>query len=157
MARSHEPDGVLSGALRELAAEDEGLGVSAEVRNRLLAETRLVRSRRRRTLLTTYTGGAVLMLAVSAAVWSVRDPAAGAPPADAVAADDTQTQATEFFPLFYSRVPTAAVHVVRLEVSREALASFGVEAPGADASPTVVADVVVGSDGLARAIRFVNP
>lgn len=156
MDRWREPDDVLTRTLRAVAAEDDRLGASAEVRARLLAETSFVRSRHRRAVRTTYAAAAVLTLAVSAAVWSVR-PNAGEPSPDASPAAAAAGEATEFFPLFYSRVPAAAVHIVRLEVPREALASFGVEAPGADAGPTVVADVVVGNDGLARAIRFVNP
>jgi hypothetical protein len=156
MNRWREPDDVLTRALRAVAAEDEQLAVSADVRARLLAETSFVRSRHRRAVRTTYAAAAVLTLAVSAAVWSVR-PETGEPSPDGSSAAAAAAEATEFFPLFYSRVPAAAVHIVRLEVPREALASFGVAASGTGTSPTVVADVVVGNDGLARAIRFVDP
>jgi hypothetical protein len=44
-----------------------------------------------------------------------------------------------------------------MQVSRSALASFGVAPPGGDlTSPSVLADVVIGDDGLARAVRFVR-
>jgi hypothetical protein len=49
--------------------------------------------------------------------------------------------------------------IVRLEVSRDALIMFGLSGVDtiARSSPeTVLADVVVGEDGLARAIRFVK-
>lgn len=62
---------------------------------------------------------------------------------------------SEFFPLMYSNVPVTNGQTVRLELPQAALASFGLEAD--DASGTVLADVVVGQDGLARAVRFVRP
>ena len=78
---------------------------------------------------------------------------------------------TAFLPLVYSDVPVAGAQIVRLSVPRSALASFGLapadnasaqdaaapasSTPGA-AAATVVADVLVGDDGLARAVRFVR-
>ena len=55
----------------------------------------------------------------------------------------------------YSNVPVTNGHTVRLELPQAALTSFGLEAD--DASGTVLADVLVGQDGLARAVRFVRP
>jgi len=48
--------------------------------------------------------------------------------------------------------------VVRMQVPRAALARFGVAAfvVADDRSSTVLAEVVVGNDGLARAVRFVR-
>jgi hypothetical protein len=45
-----------------------------------------------------------------------------------------------------------------MQVPRTALMSFGVPqfGPPEDRSPTVLADVLVGGDGLARAVRFVH-
>ena len=72
------------------------------------------------------------------------------------------TPATAFMPLVYSALPYTNAHIVRLEVPRAALKHFGLapaESP-AGASPvsrdTVLADVLVGEDGLARAVRFVR-
>jgi hypothetical protein len=75
---------------------------------------------------------------------------------------------TAFLPLVYGDVPAAGVQIVRLSVPRSALASFGL-APRESASTqdtttaassapgdTVVADILVGDDGLARAVRFVR-
>ena len=62
---------------------------------------------------------------------------------------------TEVFPLKYSNVPVTSAQTIRLELPRTALASFGLEAD--DTSGTVLADVLVGQDGLARAVRFVGP
>jgi len=69
---------------------------------------------------------------------------------------------TAFLPLAYSGVPIVNGHIVRMEVPRASLVSFGlVPADAADGGPgassgTVLADVVVGEDGLARAVRFVR-
>ena len=66
--------------------------------------------------------------------------------------------ATEFLPLAYYHVPMNTGSTVRIEVPATALVSFGL-APtefrnGQDG--TVQADVLVGEDGLARAVRFVR-
>ena len=77
-------------------------------------------------------------------------------PADAPVV--TRELVTEFFPLTYSNVPARGGYVVRMQVPRGALASFGatLAAAGDNASPNVLADVVIGNDGLARAVRFVQ-
>jgi hypothetical protein len=62
---------------------------------------------------------------------------------------------TEVFPLKYSNVPVTNAQTIRLELPRAALASFGLEAD--NTSGTVLADVLIGQDGLARAVRFVRP
>ena len=55
----------------------------------------------------------------------------------------------------YSNVPVEDGHTVRVELPQAALSSFGLAAD--DTSGTVLADVLVGQDGLARAVRFVRP
>ena len=67
---------------------------------------------------------------------------------------------TDFMPLAYSRVPSTNLQVVRLAVPRTALISFGLTPPeplDGTFTDTVLADVLVGDDGLARAVRFVRP
>jgi hypothetical protein len=65
-------------------------------------------------------------------------------------------------PLAYSGVPIAGGHVVRIEVPRASLVSFGllpadiVDTADSARGGTVIADVIVGDDGLARAVRFVR-
>ena len=46
--------------------------------------------------------------------------------------------------------------IVRVEVPRSALASFGLPMNAERAGERVKADVVLGYDGVARAIRFVR-
>ena len=52
-------------------------------------------------------------------------------------------------------MPVTNGQTVRLELPRTVLSSFGLDA--GSASGTVLADVIVGQDGLARAVRFVQP
>jgi len=66
--------------------------------------------------------------------------------------------ATDFLPLTFvddSRAQQSG-HVVRVQVLRSALIAFGVPMNMERAGELITADVVVGEDGLARAIRFVQ-
>jgi hypothetical protein len=80
-----------------------------------------------------------------------------AQPANEAAAQEV---ATEFIPLSQAGPYTQAEegHLVRVELPRSALASFGlpVNAEAAAAGGRVKADVLLGQDGIARAIRFVR-
>lgn len=66
--------------------------------------------------------------------------------------------ATEFIPLVYDDTWTAEEthQVVRVRVSRASLVSFGLPVDEDQAAGRVQADVVLGGDGMARAIRFVR-
>ena len=66
--------------------------------------------------------------------------------------------ATEFFPLTFIADSAALQtgHVVRVRIPRSALVSFGVPMNVERAGELVKADVVIGDDGLARAIRFIQ-
>lgn len=66
--------------------------------------------------------------------------------------------ATEFIPLVYGdTLGGEETHqVVRVRLSRAALASFGVPVNEEQTGGRVQADVVLGGDGMARAIRFVR-
>jgi hypothetical protein len=64
-----------------------------------------------------------------------------------------------FYPLRYSTIPIVNGRIVRIEVPRSAPVAFGLD-PVEFATVrrgAIVADVVVGEDGLARAVRFVRP
>ena len=142
---------MLNDALRQVAAEDAVLNTSPAVEARLRCEVESIARARRRTALKMYAAAAALAMAVGAAVWSVGRPFTGR--AAQVPLDE---RTTEFFALHYSGVPVTDAQIVRLEVSKAALASFGLEDSRMNGAPTVLADVIVGSDGLARAIRFVD-
>lgn len=65
--------------------------------------------------------------------------------------------ASEFIALAGSSYPMGDGMVLRVELPRSAPALVGLPIPGGDISGTVTADVVLGQDGMARAIRFVQP
>jgi hypothetical protein len=158
-------DRSLTAALRAVAADEVTLGASSHVEARLLAEVQAIaRARRRRANVLGLAAAAVLFLGITMPGWYSRQFLQTGPsaPADrqasAGAEDATREVTTAFYPLQYSNVPAPGAHLIRLQVPRSALASFGItsfDAPG-DTSPTVLADVVVGDDGLARAVRFVR-
>jgi hypothetical protein len=150
-------------ALRALAAEDVSLGASTAVEARLMGEVRsIARARRRRIAIVALAAAAVLAIAL-AVPWKrgADNATAGQPSTSASRGGEV---ATAFFPLTYSSLPISNAQLVRVQVPRSALASFGLapidvpaSATSGRASATVSADVLVGEDGLARAIRFVSP
>jgi hypothetical protein len=72
-------------------------------------------------------------------------------------ADDSE-YATAFVPLPYSDGPAAldGGAVVRVEMPRAALASFGFPVTAMESSATVRADLIVSADGTPQAIRLVS-
>jgi len=159
--------GNVTEALRVVAGEDASLGASSAVEARLLSEVRsIARARRRRVAIVTLAAAAVLAIAV-AVPWKRRADNASdgqQAPAPAPRREVATEVATAFFPLTYSSLPISNAQLVRVQVPRSALASFGLapidvpgSAAGGTASATVAADVLVGEDGVARAVRFVSP
>jgi hypothetical protein len=154
-------ESAVKSALHEVAARDVASGASEDVRRRLMAEVRAMRVVRRRRHVVVAGVAALLAIATSAALWRVVNGPSSAEPVriDVQVAPTADEVATDFLPLIYSNVPTAGRRIVRVEVPRNALRSFGLASFDLDArspaSPTVVADLVVGDDGLARAVRFV--
>jgi len=71
---------------------------------------------------------------------------------------ETKEVATAFVPLDYGNTADLqdGGHLVRVELPRSALARFGLPMNMNRADERVKADVLVGADGLARAIRFVK-
>lgn len=73
------------------------------------------------------------------------------------------SEPTELVTDFYSLVPasgfapTEGGQLVRLRVPRASLASLGVPLPYGNPDGSVTADLVMGYDGVAHAIRFVQP
>lgn len=65
---------------------------------------------------------------------------------------------TEYMPMSFSEplMPEEFVHVVRISVPRSELVRFGLPAEPGAGGARVTADVVLGEDGVARAIRFVR-
>ena len=147
----------LMASLRLLAAGDAlSKGASPEVRARLLHEVRAVARAERRSVMKVYALAAVLVIATAIPVWQLSTRTAADPLMRSAAA--SPEVATEFYPLTYSAIPVNQGRLVRLELPAASLAALGVD-PAAVAGPqqrSVVADVLVGEDGLARAVRFVR-
>jgi hypothetical protein len=70
----------------------------------------------------------------------------------------SQEITTEFIPLMQGAPypPAEESHLVRVELPRSALASFGLPVGAESPGGRVKADVLLGEDGIARAIRFVR-
>jgi hypothetical protein len=103
-----------------------------------------------------YALAAVLVIATAIPVWQLSMRTAVDPSVRPAAA--SLEVATDFYPLAYSAIPVNRGSLVRLELPAASLAGLGVD-PAAVAGPqqgSVVADVLVGEDGLARAVRFVR-
>jgi len=149
-------------ALRRVAREQSTSGASECVRQHLTAEVRSIQRARRRRIAGLTVLAAALVIATTGLVWRTTRQQVGSEPAriDVRLAPAADEVATDFLPLLYSNVPTSGRRVVRVEVPRSALASFGLASFDVDVPSTVhstvVADVVVGDDGLARAVRFVT-
>jgi hypothetical protein len=72
---------------------------------------------------------------------------------------DQSEVATEFFPLSYGEPMSSSLEggqLVRVQLPRTTLLSFGFPMSQERAPEPIKADVLVGEDGLARAIRFVH-
>ena len=82
------------------------------------------------------------------------DPARNAPPTET---ETAQEITTEFMPLSYVQGPASdGLQLVRVELPRSALVSFGLPVNTARGGQPIKADVVLGHDGVAHAIRFVH-
>jgi hypothetical protein len=160
MSQSENRDPSLAVALRILAHDDANIGASGGVEGRLLLEVRAIAlARRRRQYRAGLAVAAGLLVTFAVATWLLRT---FPPPTSTVATlapSTTDEIATAFLPLLYSNVPVTDGQLVRVELPRTALASFGlvgIESPYDSSAATVLADVIVGEDGLARAIRFLR-
>jgi len=157
MNNTDDRESRLSQALTALNRADSGeMETSARVQAVLVAEVRSRAGARRRGSLLTLATAASLALIVSASIWWIRAAVPLSPVGSTVASREV---VTDFLPLPYSSIPTSTTYIVRLEVPRRALASFGLgsfEAVDPSASAMVLADVLIGDDGLARAVRFVR-
>ena len=149
----------LSEWLRQVADAEAASGASPAVRERLLEEVRARRRVRRTAAIKMYALAAGLVIATALPVWQLttRAPVEDSPRALTIPSGDAEV-ATAFYPLAYGAVPVTRANIVRVAVSPAAVAALGVEPPGGNTSPTdvLLADVVVGEDGLARAVRFVR-
>src|SRR5262245_49467510 len=134
----------LSSALRAVADDDAGRGVSPVVGARLRSLVREIAATRRRHTVIQITLAAAIVLSV--VIPTVRLLVWGRPDTTAArqAAVPVEELRTAFFPLVYGTVPADEGHVVRIEVPRATLATFGLASfeTGLASRETVVADVL---------------
>jgi hypothetical protein len=160
MSQSENRDPSLADALRALAHDDANVGASAGVEGRLLLEVRAIAlARRRRQYRAGLAVAAAVLVTFAVATWRLRTFHPPTNRAATLSPSTTGEIATAFLPLLYSNVPVTDGQLVRVELPRTALASFGlvgIESSDDSSAATVLADVIVGEDGLARAIRFVR-
>jgi len=150
-------DNLLSAALQALAADEAGQGPSSTVEARLRAELRSRKRLRRQAAGKLLAIAAALLMVVSSLVWSARRSTPATVAHEAVGA--VAAMAMDFWPLTYSTVPLTGGEIIRLEVPSNAPEALGVESAtwqNGSRPGTVLADVLVGDDGLARAVRFVR-
>jgi hypothetical protein len=156
-------DRELSDVLQSIRAEDAGLASSSRVETQLRAEVAGVARARRGRLMAAALGVAALLTVVAVVSWRVRTGGQASINGAASATTSRPEMVTTFFPLTYSNLPVSNAQLIRVRVPRSALASFGLApidvpaAAGGGEQATVPADVLVGEDGVARAIRFVSP
>ncbi len=143
----------LTQALRALADADAAAGAGPAVEARLRDTVRAIGRVRRRPRAPFLALAAALIAAAGGSTWLVamHPPGSSAPGV-------TREVATEFLPLTYGHLPVTDAYIVRLEVPRSALIQFGLAGPELPVASgeTVDADVLVGMDGIARAVRFVH-
>jgi hypothetical protein len=161
MTMNDEPDSIdrrLQRALHELRDADADLGAAPEVAARLRSAVGERRARERRRQMAWLATAAAIVLSVSAAHWyftstsMVDQPVRVEAPAPTDPGPSSQVP-TDFLPLRYASVPASSGRIVQLVVPSSAMASFGLD-PASAGGDAVNADVFVGDDGLARAIRF---
>ena len=146
----------VNAALRALARQDRVRMASApHVQTTLRAHVRAraaARSARRRIALAAAAGVAGLAL-----VLTYRSPALAPSTSTDTSFVALADVATDFLPLPHGSVPMTDGQLIRIEVPRTALSGFGLAPESPELAGTaVLADVLVGEDGVARAVRFVR-
>jgi len=156
---SNKHDSELRAALRALAEDDARLSASPDVERRLLWEVRAIsRARRHRTWLGVSAVAAVLVLGIALYAWRIGNRNSPDAVQSPTAREEVTAEvATDFLPLPYYHVPMNTGSTVRIEVPAQTLVSFGLAPTDfRERDGKVQADVLVGEDGLARAVRFVR-
>jgi RNA polymerase sigma factor (sigma-70 family) len=170
MTERQTVDRVLADALRVIADQDAHASASPDVEARVMAAFNAVAMARRRRARSTVAGlaaAAAIVTAVAVFKFEVRSLKSDRTSQTSdfklqTSSTSSSEVTTAFMPLAYSSVPIVDGHVVRMEVPRASLVSFGLlpmdspDGAKGTSSGTVLADVIVGDDGLARAVRFVR-
>jgi hypothetical protein len=155
--------------LKALAESDREREAPASVEARLLVEFR--RKHRRRRLWPFFAMAAVsagIVLFIGTPKLQIHDIAAVTPPPVAVVPTpkavsrkighrkQPQEVVTDFYPLMDDPLPFERGELLRVSLPASAMRSVGLPVSEERLEDMVQADVLVGQEGLARAIRFVN-
>jgi hypothetical protein len=172
----------LTAGLRAVAAEWSHLQAPARVETRLIAAFRdhsgLGQSRQARTFpprmwfpVATWFAAAAAVVALALVLLNNRQPqpvrrsfpaalesAMLQVPGDAESLDDSTYNDGDFIPLPNAQriSPNEDVNLVRVEVPRSTMIALGYDVSADRASEPVEAEVVLGADGQARAVRFLD-
>lgn len=133
--------------LAEAGPQDAGPGVQHE----LLVRFRGRRARRR----SAYLAGTVVSL-MAAVILSLALLHGRSTPQSATLASTEQTSGFFTLPYGQSGVPLEQPVIVRIDIPVSQLGAMGVQVNPQGANGMVRADLLVGQDGIARAVRFVE-
>lgn len=150
-----EPDD-LTKQLRSLA-EHTPREAGNDVEERLRREFRLHHARKKRRRAYLAQAAALLIVAFALSFVLLRREARR-PPASAAVQDPAQGAFRDFVPLPYaeSGVPLGNGVVMRVELPVSDLSRLGIPAPPGQTRQRIGADLLIGQDGVARAVRFVQ-
>jgi hypothetical protein len=160
----------LAAGLRAVAAEFHKVEAPSRVEARLLSAFRVqsgiepVRARRPWIAALTWTAAVAAMLALGIFLVRERQPEAVAPPVSHAverAAVETPSALEGFIALPNSGALPAAdeaedMDVVHVEVPRSAMLAVGLDVSPDQTEEMVEADIMLGTDGVARAVRFLD-
>jgi hypothetical protein len=164
-------DSLIAG-LRAMSAESQHVGAPANLEAKLVAAFRAhggtvapIRAPRMWAPVATWLAAAAALVAVAFVLSNQRLPQPVPhrnPPAIVESAanevDDSSFNSADFIPLPNAQqlAPNEDVNLVRVEVPRSTMIALGYDVSAERASEPVEAEVVLGPDGLARAVRFLE-
>ena len=147
----------LKSALDRLAAEGDILALPQELEGTLLSEARhKIQRQVRRRMISFSVLGAVAASIVAVMVFQSARPWKSTVPSTPVEEVRDSEQPFVGLPYITEPSPYDRIQVVRMEVPVAALIAAGLPMQGADPGARVEADVVVGQDGRARAVRLIS-
>lgn len=143
----------LEAAMAELRRERDAVAAPAGVQISVMAE---FRARRNKRMIHDPRAWWTLAAAAVVAIAFLLMPARA--PKREPLITESNGYATEFIPLRFGRAaePNEMLQVIRIRLPARELTRLGVPLPPDLARSTVKADVLLGEDGVAKAIRFVN-
>jgi hypothetical protein len=147
----------LSSAMNRLSAECAAAQPPPEIEAAVLAEFDRVRRRKRRSSILALGAGAIAASIIAILILEYR-PFVRRPTHVIYVAGEVRQSEQPFVPIPYLAPPAPyeRIEVVRMELPVAALIAAGLTVRTADPGARVEADVLVGQDGRARAVRLVS-